>query len=224
LALTLGSTYFVPWYCLAVEFSSLLCLIVTLLFSDLPAPSLGQLLASATVYLSTKKKEEKKKKEATTGDKLYCVDSTVPTGFALLSLGFQKRSLEKALAGPFEERPQAQVHLCPVSTTRRAATHSSPVPSLLLAQVAFAHFGRETHQLLGFLRPFPIPFAATWNGLVWCRLVLFSALLPVQHRTAQDATVLGTITQHLGALSIITISFHFSFVLFYPDSISILDP
>jgi hypothetical protein len=107
----------------------------------------------------------------------------VPTGFALLSLGFQKRSLEKALAGPFEERPQAQVHLCPVSTTRRAATHSSPVPSLLLAQVAFARFGRETHQLLGFLRPFPIPFAATWNGLVWCRLVLFSALLPVQHRT-----------------------------------------
>lgn len=78
-----------PWYCLAVEFSSLLCLIVPLLFSGLPAPSLGLLLASATVYLSAKKLN------ITTGDKPYCADSTVPTGFALLSLGFQKRSLEK---------------------------------------------------------------------------------------------------------------------------------
>lgn len=148
----------------------------------------------------------------------------MPTGLALSSPGFQKRSLQKPwLVLLKSQSPSQSIH---VPSPQPVALPLTLVPSHLLAQVTFARrllaSGFWASSILS-----PSLLLPLGNGLVWCRLVLFSALLPVQtgqDRTGQDATVLGTITQHLGALSIITISFHFSFVLFYPDSISILDP
>lgn len=107
----------------------------------------------------------------------------MPTGLALSSPGFQKRSLQKPwLVLLKSQSPSQSIH---VPSPQPVALPLTLVPSHLLAQVTFARrllaSGFWASSILS-----PSLLLPLGNGLVWCRLVLFSALLPVQ--TGQDRT------------------------------------